>query len=74
MFLRMLSFLFGFGLMVIGCTYLILYLNLTTIGYSVMEYFEFIVRRYETYYVVIGFIIVTLSIYTKRGKMHDLYL
>lgn len=74
MFLRILSFLFGFGLMVIGCTYLILYLNLTTIGYTMTEYFEFILKRYETYYVVIGFIIIAISIYTKRGQNHDFYL
>lgn len=74
MFLRIFSFLFGFGLMVVGCTYLILYLNLVTIGYSMKDYFIFVARRFETYYVLIGLIIISLSIFIKGGRKYEFYL
>ena len=58
-------FLLGFGLMVIGCSFIILYLNLTTMGYNFLEYVNFIIRRVECYFSIIGFIIIILSIALK---------
>lgn len=58
-------FLLGFGLMVIGCSFIILYLNLTTMGYNFLEYVNFIIRRVECYFSIIGFIIMILSITLK---------
>ena len=40
--IRVFFFLLGFGLMVIGCSFIILYLNLTTMGYNFLEYVNFI--------------------------------
>lgn len=74
MFARTFLFLFGFGLMVIGSSVLILYLNLLTIGYSFLEYVKFIIRRPEFYYLIIGFIILSLSIIISGGKKYELYL
>ena len=62
---RVFFFLLGFGLMVIGCTFIILYLNLTTMGYNFLEYVNFIIRRVECYFSIIGFIIMILSITLK---------
>ena len=63
--IRVFFFLLGFGLMVIGCSFIILYLNLTTIGYNFLEYVNFIIRRIECYFSIIGFIIMILSITLK---------
>ncbi|MEG0994570.1 MAG: hypothetical protein RR359_04995 [Bacilli bacterium] len=62
-------FLFGFGLMIIGFTYIILYANLLTMGYSFFTYLLFISKRLECLYVIIGFIIINLSI--KKGEKDD---
>ena len=71
---RIFFFLFGFGLMTLGFVYLILYLNLINTGYNFREYVNFITRRVECYYVVIGFIILNLSMYIKGDKKYGLYL
>lgn len=72
--LRIFFFLFGFGLMVIGFTYIILYLNLLTIGYNFLDYVNFIFRRFECYYVLIGLIVLILSIFIKGDKKYELHL
>ena len=64
--IRVFFFLLGFGLMVIGCSFIILYLNLTTMGYNFLEYVNFIIRRVECYFSIIGFIIIILSIALKE--------
>ena len=63
--IRVFFFLLGFGLMVIGCSFIILYLNLTTMGYNFLEYVNFIIRRIECYFSIIGFIIMILSVTLK---------
>lgn len=63
--IRVFFFLLGFGLMVIGCSFIILYLNLTTMGYNFLEYVNFIIRRVECYFSIIGFVIMILSIALK---------
>ena len=65
---RVFFFLLGFGLMVIGCSFIILYLNLTTMEYNFLEYVNFIIRRVECYFSIIGFIIMILSITIKGEK------
>ena len=72
--LRIFFFLFGFGLMVIGFTYIILYLNLLTIGYNFSEYVNFIFSRIECYFVLIGLTILILSMFIKGEKKYELYL
>ena len=62
---RVFFFLLGFGLMVIGCSFIILYLNLTTMEFNFLEYVNFIIRRVECYFSIIGFIIMILSITLK---------
>ena len=63
--IRVFFFLLGFGLMVIGCSFIILYLNLTTMEYNFLEYVNFIIRRVECYFSIIGFLIMILSITLK---------
>ena len=63
--LRFLIFLIGFGLTVIGSTYVILYLNLFTIGYNFLEYVHFIIRRLECLILILGIILMIFSIFFK---------
>ena len=70
---RIFFFLLGFGLMTVGFVYIILYLNLLTIGYSFLNYVNFIIRRIECYFSLIGLIIINLSIYIK-GDNYELCL
>ena len=71
---RIFFFLTGFALMVIGFSFIILYLNLLTIGYNFKFYVNFITRRIECYNALIGFIIVLLTIIIKGDKKHELHL
>jgi len=65
---RVFFFLLGFGLAVIGCSFIILYLNLTTMGYNFVNYVNFISRRIECYYSVVGIIIMILSLTLKGDR------
>jgi hypothetical protein len=60
--------------MVIGSMYIILYTNLMTIDYSLSEYFNFISHRFECLLSIIGFIIVTITIFWKKGDNHEIRL
>ena len=60
--------------MTIGFVYIILYLNILSIGYNFSYYVNFISRRVECYFVIIGFIILNLSVYIKGDKHYGLYL
>ena len=71
---RIFFFLLGFGLMTIGFVYIILYLNILSIGYNFSYYVNFISRRIECYFTIIGFIILTSTIYIKGEKKYGLYL
>ena len=72
--IRIFFFLVGFALLVIGLVFTILYLNLLTIGYNFSFYVNFITRRIECYYTIIGFLIIILTITIKGEKKNELYL
>ena len=71
---RLFFFLLGFGLMVIGFTYIITYLNLLSMGYTFLDYLSFIIKRVECLFSVIGFIIISITIFTKGRDEFDLYI
>ena len=71
---RIFFFLFGFGLMTIGFVYIILYLNLLTIGYNISYYVNFITSRFECYFTIVGLIIMNLAIYIKGDNKYGLCL
>ena len=70
---KFLIFLFGFGLTVIGLSYIIIYLNLLSIGYNFFEYVNFIIRRIECLNLILGIVIMLLTILIDGGK-NELYL
>lgn len=71
---RMFFFLLGFGLMVIGFTYIITYMNLMSMGYSFLQYIRFITSKIECLFAVIGFILVSIIILTKETEKNDLHI
>ena len=71
---KFLIFLFGFGLTVIGLSYIIIYLNLLSIGYNFFDYVNFIIRRIECLYSIIGIIIIIISIFWPGGKRYELHI
>lgn len=72
--IRVFFFLLGFGFTVIGFSFIILYLNLTTIGYNFYNYVNFIFRRVECYFSIVGIIIMSLSIFIKGDRKNELYI
>lgn len=70
---RIFFFLLGFGLSVIGFTYMISYLNLLTMGYTFIDYLLFITKRYECIIAIIGLIMITCAIF-KGGDKIDICL
>ena len=72
--IRIFFFLIGFALMVLGFSFLILYLNLLTFGYNFSFYVNFIIKRIECYYAPIGLIIVLSTILIKGDKKNELHL
>ena len=59
--------------MVIGFTYIITYLNLLSMGYTLNYYIRYIFSRIECLFSLIGFIIVSAVILTK-GDYDDLHI
>lgn len=74
MLVRIFFFLIGFGLTIIGSVYILVYLNLLTIGYNFLEYVNFIIRRFECLIFIFGVIIMYISIMLPGGKNSELHL
>lgn len=71
---RLFFFLLGFSLTLIGCIYCVCYLNLTTVGYNLKEYGEFIIRKPECMQALFGLVLICLSIFIPGGEKNELYL
>ena len=71
--LRIFIFLLGFGICVTGFSYILIYLNLLSIGYNFLEYVKFIIRRIECLNFVFGVIFMIISTFI-GGKENELYL
>ena len=72
MLFRIFLFLIGFGLTTIGLMYIIVYINLLSIGYNFFEYVNFIIRRIECLNAIIGIVLMIISTYI--GGKNELYL
>ena len=67
MFLKIILFIFGIILTIVGFSSLFLYLNLLTMGYTFLEYVNFIISKVEFLCLPIGLIIIFILIF-KGGK------
>lgn len=45
-----------------------------TVGYNFKEYVQFIIRRIECQYFMIGMLLIFLSLYTPGGKKYELHI
>lgn len=72
MLLKVFLFLLGFGLTTIGCVYIIVYLNLLSLGYNFFDYVNFIIRQVECIEALIGIILMLIAI--SIGGKNELYL
>lgn len=68
MITRLFILLIGYIQMVIGLTYIIIYFNLFTFGYTIKEYLIFILKSFECNIFIIGFLIDIVIIFTWKGK------
>ena len=71
--MKIILFLFGFGLSVIGFMYIIAYLNYLSIGYSFWEYLKYIFTHFECLLSLIGIVIICFVIF-KKGDKNELYI
>lgn len=60
--------------MTIGITYIILYINLLTFGYTIKEYLEFLLTSPECYTLPLGILIELFIIKPKKEPKHDLHI
>ena len=67
MITRIIFFLIGFFLIVMGIMYMIIYLNLLSFGYNFLEYLTYILTHYECLVIIPGIIFVLLCIF-RKGK------
>ena len=59
---RILLYIIGIILTSLGLFFIIIYLNLLTMGYSFLFFVKFISRRVETWLLVIGIICIAISL------------
>ena len=69
--MRLFFFFIGFILLVIGCTHLILYLNLLTIGYTWNDFLKFIILNYPGMCLMLGLICITTTIFKEKRKKDE---
>ena len=66
--IKILLLIIGYILMVYGITYIILYINLFTFGYTIKEYLEFLLTRVEGYYLLVGTILEIIGLNIRKEK------
>lgn len=65
--LRLMMFLLGFGLSIIGFIYIITYLNYLTVGYTWNEYMHLLLTKPECLLALIGMFILCIVIFARRN-------
>ena len=60
--LRVIVFILGIYLISVSISFIIIYLNLLSLGYSLMDYINFITRRYEVLSLFLGITLVVISL------------
>ena len=65
---KILLFLFSYILITIGLTFILVYINLFSFGYSFFEYLEFIFTSIESLMFFIGLFIMTILVWNNTKK------
>lgn len=69
---KVLCFLLGFILVLIGNLYVFLYLSLLSIGYSFFRYLTFILSHFPGILIYVGTFLIFVAMY--KGGNNDIYL
>lgn len=70
---RVFRFILELVLTVIGFSYILIYLNLLVMGYSVKDYMYYIFSKIECIIFFIGYIAILIELYFRRRK-HELHI
>lgn len=68
MFRKIFLFILGCLLSSFGLMYIIIYLNLLSMGYTFYKYLLFIIKRYECILFLVGIILICISLRKKKEK------
>lgn len=74
MLFRFLLFTLGILLSSYGLTFIIIYLNLLSMGYTFLEYVNFIIRKGECILLLFGIFLIIISMFKRKEKKDDIYL
>ena len=68
MILKLILIMLGYILMVYGISYIIIYINLFSFGYTIKEYFMFLYTTFEGYLLPLGMIIEVIALTKRKDK------
>ncbi len=74
MFLKYTFYFIGIILTSTSLFFIIVYLNLINMGYSFLEYVNFIIRRIECINLLFGILFMFLSLKKRKEKKNDIYI
>ena len=74
MLFKIFLFITGIILTSISISSIVLYLNLINMGYSFMEYVNFISVRFECFLFIIGILLIILSLIKRKEKRNDIHI
>lgn len=64
--IRLLLYILGVIIISFSLSFAIIYLNLLNLGYSFIDYVNFIIRRFEVNSIIIGIFLIFLAL--RKGK------
>ena len=68
MLVKIIIYIIGILLISFGFSTLILYINLLSFGYTFKEYLCYVLSKFETYYILIGFLLINITYLIKGAK------
>lgn len=74
MLFRFLLFSLGILFSSYALTFIIIYLNLLSMGYTFLEYVNFIIRKAECILLLFGIFLIIISMFKRKEKKDDIYL
>ena len=69
MVMKLILFVIGILLISVSISFIIIYINLLNMGYTFLEYVNFIIRRMEVIAFVPGVFLVIVSMLKRKDKM-----
>lgn len=69
---RIIYFILGIIITSSALMYIVIYLNLLRMGYSMLDYIKYVLSSIECTKIFIGIILIILSL--KKGRKNELYL